>query len=85
MTEVYLAGGLIFITAYVFGFMRGKQQTDEAKEGEMKVSEVTWVYLQSEPGLYTVVFYKPDGKWEPESDHASREEAAERVHYLNGQ
>ncbi|MBO1005630.1 hypothetical protein [Pseudogracilibacillus auburnensis] len=49
------------------------------------MSEVTWVYLQSEPGLYTVGFYKPDGKWEPESDHASREEAAERVHYLNGQ
>ena len=33
---------------------------------------------------YTVGFYKPDGEWEPESDHATREEAAQRVAYLNG-
>jgi hypothetical protein len=43
-----------------------------------------YVYLRSEPGLYTVGFYKPDGKWEPESDHDSAEEAAKRVRYLNG-
>lgn len=45
----------------------------------------TWVYLKSkhEP-LWTVGFYKPDGEWEPESDHESSEEAAKRVHYLNG-
>jgi len=43
-----------------------------------------YVYIQSEPGLWTVGFYKPDGTWEPESDHASREAAAERVHWLNG-
>lgn len=43
-----------------------------------------WVYIRSEPGLWTVGFYRPDGKWEPESDHDTREEAAERVHYLNG-
>lgn len=34
--------------------------------------------------LYTVGFYHPDGTWEPESDHDSREEAAQRVAYLNG-
>lgn len=34
--------------------------------------------------LFTVGFYKPDGKFEPESDHGKREEAAARVHYLNG-
>jgi hypothetical protein len=44
----------------------------------------TWVYLRSEPGLWTVGFYTPDGEWEPESDHGSADEAAERVHYLNG-
>lgn len=43
-----------------------------------------YVYINSEPGLYTVGFYKPDGKWEPESDHGSKEEAAKRVHWLNG-
>jgi hypothetical protein len=25
-----------------------------------------------------------NGKWNPESDHETREEAAKRVHYLNG-
>lgn len=44
-----------------------------------------YVYIQSEPGLYTVGFYDPTGKWHPESDWDTREAAAERVHYLNGQ
>lgn len=46
----------------------------------------TWVYIQSEvsPDLFTVGFYKPDGTWEPDSDHRDREEAAKRVRYLNG-
>ena len=43
-----------------------------------------YVYIQSEPTLWTVGFYTRDGKWIPESDHGSREEAAKRVHYLNG-
>ena len=43
-----------------------------------------YVYIQSEPELWTVGFYRPDGTWEPESDHGSPEEAEERVHYLNG-
>jgi len=34
--------------------------------------------------LYVVGFYDPKGEWQPESDHESREEAAKRVHYLNG-
>jgi hypothetical protein len=45
---------------------------------------VNYVYVRSEPELWTVGFYKPDGKWEPESDHGSRDEAAGRVAYLNG-
>jgi hypothetical protein len=44
----------------------------------------TWVYVQSEPGLWTVGFYDPKGKWHPDKDCNSREEAAARVHYLNG-
>ena len=43
-----------------------------------------WVYLGSESGLWTVGFYTPVGVWTPESDHASKEEAAARVSYLNG-
>ena len=46
--------------------------------------EQTYVYLKSEPGLYTVGFYDPKGKWIPESDHSKQEDAAKRVHYLNG-
>jgi len=45
-----------------------------------------YVYIRpkGEDVLYTVGFYDPNGKWNPESDHETREEAAKRVHYLNG-
>jgi hypothetical protein len=43
-----------------------------------------YVYIQSEKYLWTVGFYSPDGKWNPESDHESAESAAKRVAYLNG-
>lgn len=45
---------------------------------------MSWVYIKSEPGLWTVGFYDPSGQWQPESDHTSTREAAARVHYLNG-
>lgn len=44
----------------------------------------TWVYIRSERELYTVGFYKPDGTWEAESDYPTPDEAAARVHWLNG-
>ena len=44
-----------------------------------------YVYINSEPGLWTVGFYRPSGSWEAESDHDSRESAAERVAWLNGE
>ena len=44
----------------------------------------TWVYIQSEPNLYTVGFYDPHGAWHADSDWRTREEAATQVHYLNG-
>jgi hypothetical protein len=44
----------------------------------------SYVYLGSEPGLWTVGFYRPSGEWEPESDHESSEAAAARVAWLNG-
>jgi hypothetical protein len=43
-----------------------------------------WVYIRSEPHLFTVGFYDPSGKWHSDSDHDSSEDAAQRVAYLNG-
>lgn len=43
-----------------------------------------YVYINSEPGLYTVGFYDPQGTWHPDADFATREEARQRVHFLNG-
>jgi hypothetical protein len=45
---------------------------------------MSYVYITSEPGLLTVGFYSPDGKWHADSDHDNREDAAKRVNYLNG-
>jgi len=46
--------------------------------------KIMYVYIKSEPQLYTVGFYDPQGKWISESDHDTKESAARRVHYLNG-
>ena len=48
-----------------------------------------YVYVQSEPGLFTVGHGEPnssakEGTWHPDSDWNSREEAAARCNYLNG-
>jgi hypothetical protein len=46
---------------------------------------MNYVYLRARgEQLWTVGFYDPNGKWVPESDHDSPEDAAKRVHYLNG-
>lgn len=44
----------------------------------------TYVYRQSEPDLWTVGFFDPDGVWNPDSDHDSPAAAADRLHWLNG-
>jgi hypothetical protein len=46
---------------------------------------VSYVYIRSEPRVYTVGFYDPEGGWMSESDHDSTDKAAARVAYLNGQ
>jgi len=43
-----------------------------------------WVYLKTEPNLWTVGFYDPDGGWHTDSDYDVKSEAAERCAYLNG-
>jgi hypothetical protein len=43
-----------------------------------------WVYQQTEPGVWTVGFFDPDGVWNTDSDHGEKSKAARRVHFLNG-
>lgn len=43
-----------------------------------------YVYIQTETSLWTVGFYDPTGDFIAESDWGTTEEAATRVHYLNG-
>jgi hypothetical protein len=43
-----------------------------------------YVYIKSGSTLWTVGFYKPNGSWEAESDHDTKEEAAKRTAWLNG-
>lgn len=45
-----------------------------------------YVYILNRDGdiNFVVGFYSPDGKFHAESDHVTRESAAERVSYLNG-
>ena len=43
-----------------------------------------YVYVRSEPGLYTVGHYDPNGKFISESDHKDKSQAAQRVAWLNG-
>ena len=45
---------------------------------------MSYVYIRSEPFLWTAGHYTPGGKWEPESDHGSKDEAAAHVAWLNG-
>jgi len=45
---------------------------------------VNWVYILSEPQLWTVGYYDINGAWEPDSDHETPDAAAARVAYLNG-
>jgi hypothetical protein len=43
-----------------------------------------YVYIQSEPNLWTVGHYEPGGRFVPESDHESIDAATARVARLNG-
>ena len=45
---------------------------------------MSWVYIKSEPHLWTVGFYAPYGTWHTDSDHSTKDEAADRCAYLNG-
>lgn len=65
-------------------FNQKSGRPNSSKGGRLNLKKM-YVYIQSEPGLFTVGFYAPTGKWIPESDHNEKEEAAKRVAFLNGQ
>jgi hypothetical protein len=43
-----------------------------------------YVYLETDPGTFTVGFFDPTPKFVPESDYASADEAIARMRWLNG-
>lgn len=43
-----------------------------------------YVYLHTGLNSWSVGFYDPNRKWIEESIHPTSEDAAARVHYLNG-
>lgn len=43
-----------------------------------------YVYIKTEQNLWTVGFYAPDKTWHTDSDHDTKESAAQRVAFLNG-
>lgn len=45
---------------------------------------MSYVYMRTEPSLFTVGHYDPSGTWHPDNDYGSRDAAAARVHWLNG-
>jgi hypothetical protein len=45
---------------------------------------MSYIYIQSEPSLWTVGFYDPHGKFVAQSDHDSEEGAEKQVRLLNG-
>jgi len=63
------------------------------RRGTMTLHTPAWVYIRDERPMgykgpwdsaWTVGFFDPQGKWQPDSDHDAPEKAAARVHYLNG-
>lgn len=43
-----------------------------------------WVYKEGPNGLFLVGYFAPDGTWFTESSFRTKEDAANRVNYLNG-
>lgn len=45
---------------------------------------MSFIYIKTEPRLWTTGHYDPDGKFHPDDDFGSPEEAADRCAMLNG-
>lgn len=66
-------------------FSRDDDLGDEAR-GATEV-QTMWVYRKCAIGydtMYEVGFFTPTREWESESTYKTKEEAAARVHWLNG-
>lgn len=82
MTDIVYALAILVIPfALVFGI---SLWADSREDKTINQRPNMYVYIRSEPGLWTVGFYDPEGMWHPDSDYNTPEEAAKRVHFLNG-
>jgi hypothetical protein len=43
-----------------------------------------WIYIKTEPALWSVGHYNPNGEFIAESDWTTPDKAAARINYLNG-
>ncbi len=43
-----------------------------------------YIYIQTDINTWSVGFYNPADEFIPETDWTTKEDAAKRVHYLNG-
>jgi hypothetical protein len=54
----------------------------------MLITKLLFMYMYkltvTDPETWSVGFYTPTGAFYPDSDHTKREDAAQRVNYLNG-
>jgi hypothetical protein len=58
-----------------------QESTKKNKNQEQKMS---FIYIKTEPQLWTTGHYDPDGRFHPDDDFGSPDEAADRCAYLNG-
>lgn len=72
--------------ATFYGQPEDAEDAEDAPEEAVAAEEdaMSWVYIRSEPRLWTVGFYGPDGTWHTDSDYDDSEEAAKRTSWLNG-
>jgi hypothetical protein len=58
-------------------------RTIDISKGKVRMTHYVYQRANGE-NFYVVGFFDPTGKWHAESDQDTREEAAARVHWLNG-
>jgi hypothetical protein len=68
----------------VFFFSSGKTDACQLDKPE-RIEFVMYSYQKAEPGQWSVGVFTTNGDWRTESVWNTPEEAAERVHWLNGE
>ena len=59
-------------------------ETSEMARSDNPAPTRVWLYRQSERSCWSVGYLDLAGQWRSESDHLRTEDAASRVHWLNG-